>query len=68
MLIPLTVSQGWLSVTVYAVAALIIVIVNEPNLARQPTAQMEAARIGQLIDAHAIESVSAAGVEGIAPP
>jgi membrane protease YdiL (CAAX protease family) len=42
-----TVRQWWLSAAVYAVAALIIVIVNGPNLARQPTAQMGPARIGQ---------------------
>jgi len=38
--------QMMLSAAVFAVAALTIVIVNGPNLARQPTSQMESARIG----------------------
>ena len=42
-----TVRQWWLSAAVFAVAALIVVIVNGPNLARRTTAQMEPARSGQ---------------------
>jgi membrane protease YdiL (CAAX protease family) len=42
-----TVRQWWLSAAVYAVAALIIVIVNGPNLVRQPTTQMKATRSEQ---------------------
>ena len=39
--------QWWLSAGVFAVAALIIVIVNGPNLGRQTTAPMESAFIEQ---------------------
>jgi membrane protease YdiL (CAAX protease family) len=39
--------QWWLSASVFAVAALIIVIVNGPNLARQTTAPLESAFIEQ---------------------